>query len=78
VTQSNNKKIKNDLKNKSLYIKLAKETPRGLLEQARNFVKDAVNVKSPPKLYMWKLTELKKQGNKEMKKSGGEGSGKKG
>lgn len=50
-----------DLKNKSLYIKLAKETPRGLLENARNFVKEAVKVKSKPKLYMWKLYELKKE-----------------
>ncbi len=49
-----------DLKSKSLYIKLAKETPRGLLESARNFVKDAKNVDSPPKLFMWKLSELKK------------------
>ncbi len=49
-----------DLKNKSLYIKLAKETPRGLLEAAKNFVKDAYNVKSKPKLFMWKLSELKK------------------
>lgn len=50
-----------DLKNKSLYIKLAKETPRGLLETARNFVKDAYNVKSSAKLFMWKLGEIKKQ-----------------
>ncbi|OGM11176.1 hypothetical protein A2V80_00550 [Candidatus Woesebacteria bacterium RBG_16_39_8b] len=49
-----------DLKNKSLYIKLAKESPRGLIEAARNFVKDAYQVKSPPKLFMWKLSELKK------------------
>ena len=49
-----------DLKNKSLYIKLAKETPRGLLEAARNFVSDAYNVKSRPKLFMWKLSQLKK------------------
>jgi hypothetical protein len=49
-----------DLKNKSLYIKLAKETPRGLLESARSFVKDANNVRSKPKLYMWKLQQLKK------------------
>jgi len=49
-----------DLKNKSLYIKLAKETPRGFLEAARNFVKDAYQVKSKPKLFMWKLAELKK------------------
>ena len=50
-----------DLKNKSLYIKLAKGTPRGLLESARNFVKDANNVKSAPRLYMWKLAQLKKE-----------------
>jgi len=49
-----------DLKNKSLYIKLAKETPRGFLESARNFVKDAYQVKSRPKLFMWKLAELKR------------------
>ena len=48
-----------DLKNKSLYIKLAKEVPRGLLEEARNFVKDAYNVKSKPKLFMWKLSRLR-------------------
>lgn len=57
-----------DLKNKSLYIKLAKETPRGLLEAAKNFVKDATNVKSGPKLFMWKLQQLKKEaGSKKSK-----------
>lgn len=50
-----------DLKNKSLYIKLAKEAPRGLLEAARNFVKDANNVKSPAKLFMWKLSQLREE-----------------
>jgi len=50
-----------DLKNKSLYIKLAKESPRGLLESAKNFVKDAANVKSKPRLFMWKLQQLKKE-----------------
>lgn len=49
-----------DLKHTSLYIKLAKETPRGLLETAKNFVKDAYQVKSKPKLFMWKLSELKR------------------
>jgi len=48
-----------DLKNRSLYIKLAKETPRGLLESARYFVKDAYQVKSKPKLFMWKLAQLR-------------------
>lgn len=50
-----------DLKNKSLYIKLAKETSRGFLEAAKNFVKDAYQVKSRPKLFMWKLAQLKKE-----------------
>ncbi|OGM18912.1 hypothetical protein A2686_03895 [Candidatus Woesebacteria bacterium RIFCSPHIGHO2_01_FULL_38_10] len=49
-----------DLKHKSLYIKLAKDIPRGLLEAAKNYVKDAANVKSKPKLFMWKLQQLKK------------------
>jgi len=61
----------NDLKNKSLYIKLAKEAPRGYLETARNFVKDAYKVRSKPRLFMWKLSELKKtkKANKEKKPS---------
>jgi len=58
----------NDLKYKSLYIKLAKELPRVLLEKARNFVKDAYQVKNPAKLFMWKLKELKKELKKDEKK----------
>jgi hypothetical protein len=50
-----------DPKSVSLYIKLAKETPRALLETARNFVKDAYNVKSKPRLFMWKLKQLKEE-----------------
>jgi len=49
-----------DMKHKALYIKLAKENPRGLLETARNFVKDAYQVKSRGRLFMWKLAEIKK------------------
>jgi len=55
-----------DLEHKALYIKLAKELPRSLLEKARNFVKDAYQVKNPAKLFMWKLQQLKKE--KENKK----------
>ena len=51
----------NDLKRKALYIKYAKEMPRGLLEKARNFVKDANNVKNPASLFMWRLQQLKKE-----------------
>jgi len=50
-----------DLKRVSLYIKLAKETPRGFMETARNFIKDAYRVKSKPRLFMWKLAQLKKE-----------------
>lgn len=49
-----------DLKRKALYIKMAKEQPRRLLEEARYFVKDAPNVRHRAKLFMWKLGELKK------------------
>lgn len=57
-----------DLKHKALYIKLAKELPRPLLEKARNFVKDAKNVRNRAKLFMWKLGELKKEWKKKDKR----------
>ncbi len=47
-----------DEKHKALYIKLAKQHSRGHLEAARNFVKDAYQVKSKGRLFMWKLKEL--------------------
>jgi len=47
-----------DLKHKALYIKMAKIYSRGQIEAARRFVKDAPNVKSPARLFMWKLKEL--------------------
>ncbi|HTK03486.1 MAG TPA: hypothetical protein VL401_01830 [Alphaproteobacteria bacterium] len=49
-----------DLAHKSLYMRLAKTTSRGLMESARSFVKDAQNARSKGKLFMWKLSELKK------------------
>jgi hypothetical protein len=50
-----------DWKNKSLYIRLAKTTPREILEKAFYFVKDQNRntVKSKARLFMWKLKELK-------------------
>lgn len=48
-----------DLPHKSLYMRLSKNTPRGLMESARSFVKDATNAKSKGRLYMWKLKQLK-------------------
>lgn len=53
-------RVLGDMKNKSLYIKLAKTTPRKMIEQALTFIKDANNVRSKAKLFMWKLAELKK------------------
>jgi hypothetical protein len=51
----------NDLAHKSLYMKLAKDSPRILLEKARSFVKDAENARSKGKLFMWKLQQLKNE-----------------
>lgn len=50
-----------DLDHKALYIKLAKQLPRALIEQARYFVKDARKVDSRPRLFMWKIAQLKKE-----------------
>ncbi|HLE48940.1 MAG TPA: hypothetical protein VI819_02840 [Patescibacteria group bacterium] len=50
-----------DLNNRSLYIKLARDTPRTLLERAKSFVSDAYQVKSKPKLFMWRLKQLKEE-----------------
>ena len=50
-----------DLKHKSLYIKLAKEEPRALLEQAKIFVKEAYQVRNKARLFMWKIKELRKE-----------------
>lgn len=50
-----------DLEHKSLYMRLVKITPRHLIERARSFVSDAPNVKSRPRLFMWKLAQLRKE-----------------
>lgn len=49
-----------DLAHKSLYMRLVKNTPRGLIESARSFVKDAENARSKARLFMWRLKQLKK------------------
>lgn len=59
----------NDLEHKSLYMRLAKNTPRGLMETARSFVKDAVNARSKGRLFMWKLQQLKSE-NAKIKSTG--------
>lgn len=49
-----------DYKHKSLYIKLAKTTPRAILEQALTFCIDSKATKKGA-LFMWKLKEIKKE-----------------
>ncbi len=49
-----------DLQHKSLYIKMAKDVDRGVLERALSFVKDA-NAKSKAKLFMWKVKQLREE-----------------
>lgn len=48
-----------DTKHYSLYMKLAKEIDRKLLEEALNFCKGYNRAKSKARLFMWKLKELK-------------------
>ncbi len=50
-----------DNKHRALYIKLAKTENRGLLEIARAHALETDKIKEKGKLFMWKLTELKKE-----------------
>lgn len=52
-----------DLSNKSLYIKLAKDVPRPILEKAMAVVKESTKVKHKGKLFMWALAKLRKGEN---------------
>ena len=49
-----------DTKHYSLYIKLAKELPRQILEDALNFTKGYYSAKNKAKVFMWRLQELRK------------------
>ena len=51
----------NDDKHRALYIKLAKEEDRNLLEQAREHVLSSPKAKTKGRLFMWKLGQLKKE-----------------
>ncbi len=50
-----------DTKHYSLYIKLAKQQPRGLLEEALNFTKGYYSAKNKAKVFMWRLGQLRKE-----------------
>lgn len=48
-----------DTKHYSLYIKLAKELPRGIIEEALNYAKGYTLAKSKARVFMWKLKQLR-------------------
>lgn len=50
-----------DRTHRALYIRLAKKEDRNLLEAARQFVLGQEKAITKGKLFMWKLSELKKQ-----------------
>ncbi len=50
----------NDTKHYSLYIKLAKELPRNMLEEALNYTKEYYGAKNKARVFMWRLAQLKK------------------
>lgn len=60
----------NDLKHKSLYIKLAKEEKRAFLDNALSFTLDYPNARDKAKIFMWKLKELKEEYKKKKDKNG--------
>lgn len=50
-----------DTEHRALYIKLAKTENRALLEIAREHVKASTKAITRGKLFMWKLTQLKRE-----------------
>lgn len=44
----------------SLYMKLAKEYERSLLEEALSYAKGYTKPKSKARIFMWRLTQLRK------------------
>jgi hypothetical protein len=59
----------NDLEHKSLYIKLAKEEKRGLLQSALSFAIDYPKADNKAKIFMWKLKKLKEEYKAKKQKS---------
>lgn len=48
-----------DTKHYSLYIKLAKQLPRQMLENALNYTKEYYGAKNKAKVFMWRLSQLR-------------------
>jgi len=54
-----------DKKRSTMYIKWAKEKPRGILENALSFTIDYPNAKDKSRIFMWKVKELEEEYHKE-------------
>ncbi len=50
-----------DTKHYSLYIKLAKEVDRKILEEALNYTKGYYGAKNKARVFMWRLKQLKQE-----------------
>lgn len=50
-----------DTKHYSLYMKLAKDYDRSLLDEALTYTKAYTTAKSKAKIFMWRLSQLKKE-----------------
>lgn len=50
-----------DLKHKSLYIKLAKTEDRNMMEEAFAYAKHYNKAKNKARIFMWKMKELKQE-----------------
>lgn len=50
-----------DTKHYSLYIKLAKQYRRGILEEALSYTKGYTSAKSKARIFMWRLMQIKKE-----------------
>ena len=57
-----------DLDRVSMYMKLAKNEDRKLIQTAWDFVKDS-NARSKPRLFLWKLSRLRKGEEDELLKN---------
>lgn len=53
-----------DVAHTPIYMRMAKNTPRELIEKAKAFVIDA-NARNKAKLFMWKVKQLKELSKKE-------------
>jgi hypothetical protein len=56
-----------DTSHTPIYMRLAKNYDRALLEEARIFVKGSYNARNRGKLFMWKIKELKKEWDEKKK-----------